>query len=287
MRSCPPSTPAHRWARQPCATLARKAFQSTSRSASLARISTKAMPCSTMTDASGSPRRRCNRLPAAPKPPNRMATGMMANRVVPRHEGHQDARVAVACDQRRVGAGVHRRHFHRAGQARAGAAHGAGRKMRRDAGRPTSCAVRGLPPTTRTAKPDASICSHTCPGAMQATTPKHQAPVDVRARRCRQCAALGQRKGRRLVQAGRVAQRPFDPVLEQADGHIGQQQAADGFVDAAVLPQPARQHDPQRTGRRTGAHTSTVPTACWRAAAAHRATRRRPARPAPAHPRRR
>ena len=44
----------------------------------LARISTKAMPCNTSTDASGRPRRRCSMLPAAPKPPNRMATGMIA-----------------------------------------------------------------------------------------------------------------------------------------------------------------------------------------------------------------
>ena len=55
------------------------AFQSTPRSASLARISTNAMPCSTCTDASGRPSRRCSRLPAAPKPPNRIATGMIAN----------------------------------------------------------------------------------------------------------------------------------------------------------------------------------------------------------------
>ena len=54
------------------------ALQSTPRSASLARINTNAMPCSTCTDASGKPSRRCSKLPAAPKPPNRIATGITA-----------------------------------------------------------------------------------------------------------------------------------------------------------------------------------------------------------------
>ena len=49
-------------------------------------------------------------------------------RVVPRDEGHQDAGIAVAGDQRGVGVGVHRRHLDRAGQAGAGAAERAGQQ---------------------------------------------------------------------------------------------------------------------------------------------------------------
>ena len=50
-----------------------------SRKASLARISRNAKPCSTNTDASGTSMRRCNRLPAEPKPPNSTATGMITH----------------------------------------------------------------------------------------------------------------------------------------------------------------------------------------------------------------
>ena len=49
------------------------------RSASAPRMQTKAKPCSTSTDASGRPSRRCSRLPAAAKPPNRIATGGIAH----------------------------------------------------------------------------------------------------------------------------------------------------------------------------------------------------------------
>ena len=37
-----------------------------------------AKPCRTSTEASGKSSRRCSKLPAEPKPPNRMATGMIA-----------------------------------------------------------------------------------------------------------------------------------------------------------------------------------------------------------------
>ena len=53
----------------------------------------------------------------------------------------------------------------------------------------------------------------------------------------------------------------FDQVLEEADGDVGQQQAADGLVDAAVLAQPAGQRDPRRAGHGAGdAQRPRVPT---------------------------
>ena len=57
----------------------RSAFQSMSRNASLARINTNAMPCSSSIEASGRPNRRCSKLPAAPNPPKRIATGITAS----------------------------------------------------------------------------------------------------------------------------------------------------------------------------------------------------------------
>ena len=53
-----------------------------------------------------------------------------------------------------------------------------------------------------------------------------------------------ERARRRLVQRRRVAQRPFDELLEERDRGVGEQQARDRLVDAAVLAQRAGQRDP-------------------------------------------
>ena len=55
---------------------------------------------------------------------------------------------------------------------------------------------------------------------------------------------VADRGGRGLVQARRVAQRALDEVVEQRDRDVGEQQAADRLVDAAVLAQRAGQRDP-------------------------------------------
>ena len=180
--------------------LPRMPIQSSPRSASLARISTNAMPCSTCTDASGRPSRRCSRLPAAPKPPNRIATGMIANGDLAGDERDQDAGVAVAGDQRRVRVGVHRGDLDRAGEAGAGAADRAGEQHRRFAGRPTSCAVRGLPPTTRTEKPLAVKASQR-PISEAGADAEDEAPVHVGAADAGDAQAFDERARRRLVQA--------------------------------------------------------------------------------------
>jgi hypothetical protein len=80
--------------------------------------------------------------------------------------------------------------------------------------------------------------------------------VHVRAGDAADEEALLEREGRGLVEAGGVAQRPFHQVLEEADGDVGEQQAADGLVDSratgadqpasashrAPASAPARQH---------------------------------------------
>ena len=138
-------------------------------------------------------------------------------RVVARDERHQDAGVAVAGDQRGVGVGVHRRDLDRAGQARAGAAERAGQQ--RSAGSPagpTSCAVRGLPPTTRTAKPRRREAQPQRRRPTQATTPSTRPQCTSEPAMPPMRRPLGERAGRRLVQARRIAQRPFDQCLKSA-----------------------------------------------------------------------
>ena len=62
--------------------------------------------------------------------------------------------------------------------------------------------------------------------------------------------ADGQRRG--LVQAGRIAQRAFDDVVHQRDGDIGQQQAGDRLVDAAIVAQRTGEPDPDTAGDHPG-----------------------------------
>ena len=124
---------------------------------------------------------------------------------------------------------------------------------RRSVARPTRRAARALPPTTRSEKPCAVKLQ---PGAEQHARgdADHQAPVHVAEERVgRDRADLQrrvQRPRRRLVEAGRIAHRAFDAVLEQRDRDVAQQQAGDGLVDAPPLPQHARQRHPQRRQQR-------------------------------------
>ena len=50
----------------------------------------------------------------------------------------------------------------------------------------------------------------------------------------------------------------FDEMVQQRDGDVGQQQAGDRLVDAAVLAQRARQRDPQAAGDHAGAAPSRL-----------------------------
>ena len=88
-------------------------------SASLASTTTKMMPCSTCTEASGRPSRRCSSPPLALMPPSRIATGNDGQRILPRQEGDQDAGEAVAGREVGVGAALHGGDLDHAGKARA------------------------------------------------------------------------------------------------------------------------------------------------------------------------
>ena len=87
---------------------------------------------------------------------------MIASGLCARDERDQDAGVAVAGDQRGVGAAVHRRDLDHAGQARAARRRGTqASTISRPTGRPFSCAARTLPPTMRAAKPKVVRCIST------------------------------------------------------------------------------------------------------------------------------
>src|ERR1700737_692990 len=57
---------------------------------------------------------------------------------------------------------------------------------------------------------------------------------------------------RRLVEAGRVAHRPLDQMVEDRESDVDEQQAGDRLVDAAVLTKPARQRDPKPAADHAG-----------------------------------
>ena len=57
---------------------------------------------------------------------------------------------------------------------------------------------------------------------------------------------IADRHGRRLVGRGRIAQRALDEEVHDGDGDVGEQQRGDRLVDAAIVPQPAGEADPDR-----------------------------------------
>jgi hypothetical protein len=173
---------------------------------------------------------------------------------VPRDEADQDAGVAQPDDQRGIGRGVHRRHLDATGQPGRRAAQRAGgddqprgRQAHQLGGPRVAAHHPGGEAVRRGRQPDG--------GQHAQHDAEHQAPVHVVepvAADGADAQLIGQRQRGRFVQAGRIAQRALDPVLEQGNGQVAQQQAGDGFVDAAPLPQPARQRDPHRAGQGGG-----------------------------------
>ena len=111
-------------------------------------------------------------------------------------------------------------------------------------GSPASRAARALPPTMRSAKPYVVWRTSTYT-TTQKTMPKPSPQCTSRPGRLTEHVRLADGGGRRLVQARRIAQRPLDEVVEERDRDVGEQQARDRLVDAAVLAQRAGERDPE------------------------------------------
>ncbi len=77
-----------------------------------------------------------------------------------------------------------------------------------------------------------------------------EAPVDVDPRQGADAELGRDRRGGGLVEARRVAQRPFHDVVEERDGDVAQEQRGDGLVDPATVAQPAGKADPEPAGER-------------------------------------
>ncbi|MGY3573658.1 hypothetical protein ACVMB1_000862 [Bradyrhizobium sp. USDA 4504] len=74
---------------------------------------------------------------------------------------------------------------------------------------------------------------------------EHQAPMHVGAGNGADHVGGADLARRRLVEARRIAHRPLDQMVQNRKRDIDQQQARDRLVDPAILPQAARQRDPE------------------------------------------
>ena len=175
---------------------------------------------------------------------------MIAERVVAREERDQDAGVAVAGDQRGVGAcrGPPRpRPCPPARPPRRRATHG-----RRSAARPAARSAR----RAQVAADDARARSRTwcAPSARSTTQARDHAegepPVHVEARQRAEHVRRRRSAASTACSGWRIAQRALDQVIEQRDRDVGEQQAADGLVDAAVGAQRARERRSRRARQR-------------------------------------
>ena len=151
---------------------------------------TKRMPCSTSTVASGRSQPALQQAAAGADAAEQDRDRNDRQRIVAREEGDQDAGVAVAGGERGVGAcrarprprpcrrGPPRRRQRRRRSARSAA----------DTAGPSCAPARTLPPTTRAAKPNGRDAHQRRRQSRQATMPNDQAPVHVACRgSCRAC----------------------------------------------------------------------------------------------------
>ena len=153
-------------------------------------------------------------------------------------------------------------------------------------GRPCSMAARALPPVMRAAKPKV-VRPISSQAPMQATTPTTRPQCTSRPGMCRQHVGLADRQGGGLVEAGRIAQRALDQLVHDRDRDVGDQQAGDRLVDAAIVAQARRpgRCRSHRPGHRRGPWRARRPAPAGPAAA--RPPPPPSGRPAPAPPRRR
>ena len=184
-------------------------------------------------------------------PPRRTRHGDDGERVLARDEGDEDAGVAVAGDERRVRAAVHRRDLDHAGEPRRRAAERAGEDhepLDGQAGQPRRARV-AADDAQREAQHGAAISTSTY-ATTQAMTPKPRP----------QCTSspgswpehVGRRRSACVEGLFRLAGSRSGPStrwLNSAMRDVGEQQARDRLVHAAVLAQRAGQRDPRAARR--------------------------------------
>ena len=211
-------------------------------------------------------------------------------RVLAREEGDEDAGEAVAGGERGIGPALDRGDLEDSRRAR--------RRRRRCAqettislptGSPCARAARTLPPVMRAAKPNVVRFIST-----QSSDREHdadgEAPMHVE---CREslptmfASPIGVVDG--LLGLAGIAQRALDEEVHDGDGDVGEQQAGDRLVDAAIVAQHADEADPDAADGRRGAAIMTGMVSQRRRPADERDGDRRGARSrrAPARPRRR
>ena len=224
------------------------------------------MPCSTSTVASGRPMRRWSRPPLATMPPKQDGDRDDRQRVVAREERDQDAGVAVAGDQRGVGAAVDRRDLDHAGEPGAGAGERAGGddqladRQALQPARRAGCRRRCGRRSRRWCAPSARQA------AMQATMPKAR-PQCTSSRESLPsmlASPIGRVDG--LLRLAGSRSGALDEMVHDRDGDVGQQQAGDRLVDAAVVAQRAGQR--RSRAPPTSAPASAMASQHARAAAA-------------------
>ena len=190
-------------------------------SASLARTKTKMIPCSTSTEASGRPSRRCNSAAAGADAAEQDRDGNDRQRILPRQEGNKDAGETVAGGEIGVGAALHGGDLDHARKAGRAAREKADRQdqfadaeahdLRRAdvaAGNPRGEAEHGVI--------DQDV------GRERGDHAEHQSPMHVGAGNAADHVGCADLAGRRLVEAGGVAHHALDQMVEDRKADIDQ-----------------------------------------------------------------
>ena len=177
---------------------------------------------------------------------------------MPRQKRDQDAGIAIAAGQTAIGGSVHGGHFEKTREA--GEAPAEGGKSNDQLAHGQTLHLRGAGVSTgnlRGKTPCGLFDQH--PHQQTGDHAKGQPPMHVPPRHIADAQRLIKRCGRWFIQAGRIAQGPLHQMVHQRNGDIGHQQAGNGFIDPAIVPQrphgpnperanahPSQQHDRQR-----------------------------------------
>src|SRR5581483_3930978 len=151
-------------------------------------------------------------------------------------ERHEDARIAVTHRERGVGPTVNGGYFDHAGKSRRCAACTTGDQHVTADIEAYHARRLGIAADHSHGKAPSGEALHDI-DEYAGGNAEYQAPMNVSAGNGADHVGIANWKGRRLVEAGWIAQRPFDEVVHQSDGNVSEQQARDRLVDAASLTQ--------------------------------------------------
>src|SRR5579863_7326701 len=180
-------------------------------------------------------------------PAQENGNGNNGKRILPGEEGNENTGEAVTGGKIGIGSALHRGDFDHSGQSRASTCEEAdGHDQLADAEADNlsgaNVAAGKARGKTEHGVIEQNVRRDGCDDA------EHQSPMHVGAGDRTHHIGRADLARRRFVEAGRIAHRALDQMVEDRQRDIDEQQARYRFIDAAILTKSAGEHDPEPAG---------------------------------------